>query len=251
MDVQLNTDWLLTMLLIATRLAGLFLYSPVMGFNQLPVRVRVSFVLILALVFGLGLPNAVPHILSLPQLVFAALREFLVGALIGLGVFVVFAATTFAGQMLDAQIGLNVAVLFDYNTQAQNPLLGTIFGMLAGAMFLALDAHHLLLRVMAQTFELFPLGGGFSVAPALLAQQLGAVFLFGLALASPVALGVFLLDVTTAFVSRSMPQLNIYFVALPLKIFWGLLLLTVTLTHAGPLLQRLFTDAVTAPLVSR
>jgi flagellar biosynthetic protein FliR len=251
MDVQIDSEWMLAILLVATRLAGVFAYSPVLGFNQLPPRVRVTVILALTLIFGFGLPHTASPIDSIAQLTFAVLREFLIGALLGLGVFVAFAAMTFAGQLLDTQVGFNVAVLFDYNTQAQNPLLSTLFGMLAGAVFLALDAHHLLLQALAQTFDLFPLGGGrFSVSPALLSRQLGVVFLFGLMVASPVALGVLLLDVATAFVSRSMPQLNIYFVTLPLKIFWGLLLLSLTVTHAGPVMQRLFSDAITASLTA-
>jgi flagellar biosynthetic protein FliR len=250
-DIQLDIDWMLALLLIGTRLAGALVFSPLLGFNVLPAPVRVTFVLVLSVVFALSRPTTALNITSLGQLGLAAVTEFLCGALIGLGVLAAFAAATFAGQLLDTQIGLNVAVLFDYNTQSQNPLLSTALGMLAGVVFLSLDGHHLLLRVIAQTFRIVPLAGGtLSVSPELLARQLGVVFLFGLALAAPIAVGVFLLDVATAFISRTMPQLNVYFVALPLKIFWGLFLLAITLSHAGPLFQRMFDDAVTAPLTS-
>jgi flagellar biosynthetic protein FliR len=248
-DLQLDTNWLLIFMLVATRLSGLFVYSPVLGLNQAPMQVRVLMVLSLALIFTLALPTTPSMISTVPQLVTAALREFLIGALIGLGVHTVFGAMSLAGQLLDYQIGFNAAALFDRNTQAQNPLLSVFFGMLGGVVFLTLDGHHLLLRAVAQTMTVFPVGaGGFSVSPTALARTLGLVFLFGLALASPVAIGVFLLDMGTAFISRTMPQLNIYFVALPVKVMWGLFLLTVTLGHAGPLMQRLFTEALSAAL---
>ena len=249
MILQLNPDATLLYMLTVTRLSGLVVYSPVLGLNQVPMRVRLVFVLILASILSAVVPTTALPINSSGELALAVMREFLIGALIGLSVQVAFGALTLAGQMLDYQVGFNAAALFDRNTQAQNPLLSVLFGMLGGVVFLTLDGHHLLLRAVAQTMRVFPVGeGGFTVSPAVLAQEFGRVFVLGLTLASPVAIGVFLLDVATAFVSRTMPQLNVYFVALPLKVFWGLLLLSVTVTHAGPTLQRLFSTAVAASL---
>ncbi len=249
MDLQIDTDWLLAYLLVMTRLSGLFIYSPLLGLNQVPVSVRMMFVLILALVFVQTLPSSVPSFSTLPALGMAVVREFLAGALMGLGVLAAFAALNFAGQMMDYQIGFNAAALFDRNTQAQDPLLSVLWGFIGGLVLVTLDAHHALLRAFAQMLTLFPVGGeGFTVSPAALTRTLGLVFVYGLVLASPVAIGVFLLDIASAFMSRSMPQLNIYFVALPVKILWGLFLLAATMIHAGPVIQRLFSAAIAAPL---
>ncbi len=252
MQIDLDTAWLLRFLLVSTRLGGVFAYSPLLGFNRIPVMVRVIAVLTLSLILAVAMPTVPAVVSSLPLLAFYVLREFLIGALIGLGVFVVFAAFEFAGQFLDAETGLNSAVLFDYNLQAQSPLLGTLFGMLGGVIVLAMGAHYALLRIIAQSFEFWPPEtlGLPKLTLGFLTHDFGLVFLYGFALASPIALGVFLLDLLIAFLSRSMPQMNIYFVALPLKIFWGVLLVALALPHATTLIRALFEQALKLPGVA-
>lgn len=249
MQIQLSTDWLIGLLLIATRFAGVFLMLPVLGMASLPPRVRVLLVLALSLIVGLALPQA-PHIAhGIGGLMQATVFEFAFGALMAFGIHTAMAALSFAGQLLDFQIGFNAAALFDFNTEAQNPLLSRLFGMFGAVVFVALDAHHELLRLLASTFTTFQPGTALvSVDMTRLVRQFGIVFLYGFVIASPVVLGLFLLDAATAFISRTMPQLNIYFVSLPLKIFWGLLLLTLTLMQAGPLLSRLFEQASAGPV---
>lgn len=242
MQLTLDAIWLTATLLVATRLAGLLVLSPVLGFASIPASVRVLFVLSLALVMVLSIQlRLVRQLNSIPALVAAMATEFLVGAVIGFAVFAVFAALSLAGQLLDFQIGFNAAALFDVNTQAQNPLLSAFFGLLGGLLFLVMDAHLELIRAVAASFEIFPLGRiGMPLDVSGIVRQFGNVFLYGVAIAGPVLLGILLLDVSIAVVARTLPQINVYFVTLPLKIFVGLLLLAMSLTQMGPVVRSLF-----------
>ncbi|HZR33832.1 MAG TPA: flagellar biosynthetic protein FliR, partial [Nevskia sp.] len=76
-------------------------------------------------------------------------------------------------------------------------------------------------------------------------SQSALLFAYGLALVMPVVVGLFLVDVTIAVVSRSMPQINIYFVALPLKVFAGLALLAAAVSYMLPLAGRVLTSVST------
>jgi flagellar biosynthetic protein FliR len=81
------------------------------------------------------------------------------------------------------------------------------------------------------------------MTPSVFLSLLSTQFLLGLMVVLPVVLGLFAIDLGTAYASRSLPQANIYFVALPLKVMAGFALLAATLRFAPPLIERLFRAA--------
>jgi flagellar biosynthetic protein FliR len=154
-----------------------------------------------------------------------------------------FGAFAVAGRAMDLQIGFGVANLIDPTTRTQSPQMGTLLNLLALAVFFGVDGHHALLRGLAASFERIPPGVGLADAgPGVLAAQFGIAFSMGLALAAPVLVLLLLIDLGLAVMSRAMPQMNVYFVALPLKIFAGILILALSLPHVGPLMGRVFSS---------
>lgn len=245
MNLTIDPAWLLALMMLATRMAGVLLLSPALGFNRLPPQARVAFVLLLSLCLMPAVTvEAVVVADSIIKLGLALVGEFVTGAIIGFGVHAAFAALSVAGQLLDSQIGLNAAAAFDINTQVQSPLLSTFFGLFGGVVFLSLDAHHELLRGLAYSLILLPIGQ-FSLPDEAEAfvTAFGLVFIYGLVLAAPVILGLMLLDIAIAAIARTMPQVQIYFVTLPLKVFVGVLLLALTMQQLAPVLGRLFKAA--------
>ena len=113
--------------------------------------------------------------------------------------------------------------------------------MLGALIFMETGAHHELLRGLSFSLQAVPLGQmGTGLDITVLVAEFGAIFTYGFVIASPVILGLMLLDIAAAVISRTMPQVNIYFVVLPFKIFLGLILIAIALTQLGPLLRTLF-----------
>ena len=248
MSFQINPAWALAVFLMACRLAGVLLLSPVLGFATLPRRVRVIFVLLMAMVL------AVPAQLSIPLqglepvgLAVLAGVALLQGALVGAALRAAVAAFGFGGQLVDFQIGFNAAAILNPATEVQSSLVGTLLETLSVLLFLLLDLHHVLLRGLAEVFRPAPLS---LIQPADLTHavldQSALIFAGGLALVMPVVVGLFLLDLTVAALSRSMPQINIYFVALPLKVFAGLTLVALSVSYLVPLSSRIFGMALSS-----
>ncbi len=242
MTIGLDSNWLVAALLITSRLSGIFIAGPVLGFSFLPVRIRIYVVLMLTWILMIGMGTNVPVV---PQntvaLALAVGSEFLFGLVLGFGVQAAFAALSLAGYLVDTQSGLGTAVLFDPNTQSQSPLIATMMTMLGALIFMETNAHHELLRGLSFSLETVPLGHfGAMLDIPLLVGQFGAIFTYGFVIASPVILGLMLLDIATAVISRTMPQINIYFVILPFKIFLGLFIFALALTQLGPLLRTVF-----------
>lgn len=225
-----------------TRLSALFLMTPLFSVAQVPFRVRLVFMLALALVLVVGLQLATPAVpASLVQLVAAVVHELLVGAALAFGIFAAFGAFLLGGRILDLQMGFGVANLIDPATNAQAPLIGTILNITAVMVFFLLDGHHMIIRGVAYSMGQVPLGQGLEALniQAIL-HQFGQMFVFGLMLVAPAVFCLFMVDLGLAVAARTMPQVNIFIVGLPLKIFVGLVVLAASLSYLNPLINKIY-----------
>lgn len=242
MALTIDPLWLTAVFLVAIRMGPLFVMAPVFGTADIPVRVRVFLGLsfAFALVTATGTLSAAP-LDSIGALVAAALSELVIGIAMVFGVFAAFGAILFGGRLLDIQIGFGIANVFDPVTRSQGPLLGTALNLLAIAVFFAVDGHHMLVRGIAYSLAQFPPGRSLADLQAgAVVEQFGNVFAYGLMIVAPSVIVLLLLDVGLAIAARTMPQMNIFIVAMPLKVLVGVFTLALSMQYLGPALQRIF-----------
>ncbi|MFZ6659018.1 flagellar biosynthetic protein FliR [Undibacterium sp. TJN19] len=242
MILTTSVSWVTAVLLCTLRLAALLLMTPIWQALGLPVRIRVLLVATLAMALVSGMQLAVVHApTDLFSLVMAGVGEVMLGALMAFGIFVAFAAFSFAGNMLDLQIGFNIANIFDPTTRSRSPLIAALLGMVALALFFTMDAHHTMLRGLAFSFEKIPLGQMLQLpSPMLLAKQFGTVFSYGLMLAAPAFFCLFLVEMSLAVLSRNLPQLNIFMLSAPIKIAVGMSVLAYVSGHFASVTTKIF-----------
>jgi flagellar biosynthesis protein FliR len=97
------------------------------------------------------------------------------------------------------------------------------------------------MQIVQLSYEVIPLGNSFyHVNPQTMVAYFGSVFSFGFMVVAPVVVALFIVDLAMAFMSRTMPQMNVFVMSLAVKVIVGLLLLAMTLPHAGFLLRRIF-----------
>ncbi len=209
-----------------------------------PGLVRIAFALGLAWVTVLAMPfsNSTWHPASWAV---AALGELLIGLVFGLAILIPQAALHVSGWLIDVQAGLSAATLFNPGMQGDmQSLLGNALMLIGTVLFFTLDLHLELYRALIASSQVLPLGGmgGRLDLPAFFGL-LGSSFLLGLMVVAPVIFGLFAVDIGVAYASRSMPQANVYFLVLPLKIVVALLLMVATLPFVPMLIERLFRDA--------
>jgi len=239
--LTIDMAWLVGTLLLSVRVAAATMLTPVFGPAQIPGPVRVLIALAFAGFLVLALPMAEADVATLPDLAVATLGELVIGASLAFGFMVAYAAVQLAGRVLDVQLGYGAASVLSPTTQTPAPLLGTVLGMGAVALFLSLDGHHVLIRALALSVEHYPpgrLASDLDIAEHL--RFSGAMFTFGLALAAPVMLTLLLADIALAVMSRSMPQLNVFVLSFSVKIVLGLVGLMVSVKFAGAILTELF-----------
>lgn len=243
MKISIDSMWIFGTLLTSIRLGPLFIAAPGLGSLRIPAMARGLFVLGISAMLVSGSIAEMRFVppADLGTLLVMALSELMVGTTLAFGLIAGFAAFQLGGRIIDLQIGFGIANIFDPATRAQTPLLGSALQLAALMVFFSMDGHLLLMRGVAYSLGQIPLGTTFSELPiAAIVAQFGAMFTFGLAIVAPVMIVLLMLDVGLATISRTMPQVNVFFVMIPIKVFAGLVVLAVSLHYMGPVMRRVF-----------
>lgn len=220
-------------LLVVARLSGLFLFAPVFGSSVVPLLVRVALVLLLAWIlfpihaFGAG---SVP--LEAPALIVAMASELAIGLIVGFVANLVFVAFQVAGTIVGTQIGFGVLTLFDpLRHESFSSVIDQFYSTLGTLVFLVLNGHHMVVAALDRTYRAIPAGGVFQPeAMALPISRLTSeIFTAGFQLALPILAALLLTDLAFGLVARAVPQINVFFLGLPLKGLVGLVALSLAL----------------------
>lgn len=219
-------------LLIMGRLSGLFLSAPIFSSRMIPGRVKVLVIILLAGIFSRFLPIGFAQNLATPaQFIGAIVVEVLVGYTIGFVVYVALAAIQLAGQLMDMQMGFAIVNVVDPQSGTQIPLMGNLTQTVALLIYLAIDGHHYLLEALAESYRIIPvLGMNLNLHFLdLLTEITVYMFVIAVKIAAPLVIAIMTADIAMGFIARTVPQMNVFIVGLPLKILMGLAALLIML----------------------
>ncbi|MHC4790387.1 MAG: flagellar biosynthetic protein FliR [Planctomycetota bacterium] len=220
-------DKLLGFALVLTRISAFFLVLPVFGWRNIPIRVKVSTTILLALFFSMIMPSTIDASqVSTLKAVLLLANEATYGLALGLIVSVVFSAVKLGGRIIERQMGMAMAQILDPLTGARARPLGSLLETIFIILFLAANGHHLLLLIISRSYEAFPVGSipTISVLAGGTIKATSIMFLAGLRLAAPILAAFLLLMVVLAVLARIVPEMNILFISLPLRVGLGLLM---------------------------
>jgi flagellar biosynthetic protein FliR len=241
--MSLWLSWWVMLILASVRIAVAIAMTPLLTAFNVPAVARVIIVVALA---ALATSQATaPIALTAPAIARALCIEFTAGLLIAIGVHVAFASMTAAGRIMDVQMGFSLGAILDPVSKGHSAVTATTMNLLGVVIFFTSDAHQLFLAGFFHTFHALPSGEAIDLEQWLpLAEHAGAMFSIGLALASPVVAALLLTDVVVGVVSRNLPQMNVLFLSIPIKILLGLLVMSVSIRFMGPVIMQ----ALTLPL---
>ena len=231
-------------LTVGMRVSGLLLFAPVIGSPALPVRVKAGLAIALTALLFPNVNARAP--LTGGAWLAVGLSELIIGLLLGLTTTMVFEAVQFAGQILGVQMGYSLVTVLDPTSQADTPVLGVFYQMLATLIYLRLNVHHWLLRGVARSFDLLPSGTvltGREVVPLAL-HVTGSIWVCGLQIAAPVLAATIIADVILAFIGKASPQLPVMLIGISLKSTLGLLTTIAALALWPSWFERHFADSI-------
>ncbi|GJE60601.1 flagellar biosynthetic protein FliR [Methylobacterium trifolii] len=217
-------------LLTFARVGTLIMLMPGLGEQSVSPRLRLAFALLVSLVL---FPTVRPLLalgdgaLAGPRVIGLLFGETLVGLILGLTVRMILAALQTAGVIVSQQLGLSYAMTVDPTMGGQQAALGNFLSLLGITLIFASDLHHLALEAIGRSYVVLPPDGvpGFSDAAMLALKAVGRGFTLAVQISSPfIAFGI-LFNLGLGVLSRLMPQLQVFFVAVPASILIGMLIL--------------------------
>jgi len=240
------TNQIVAVLLVSLRIAPLLAFAQPFTLLRVPVTVRVMLSVSLAAWLVAANPDATWRApfwdAGLPMV---AAGELFLGLSLSLALNLAFAALLTAGRAIDIQAGFGLAVLVDPTTKSQLPLVGTLFAYAAAAIFFAMGGPQDVLAILDASVVHVPLGtASIGGDPTVLANYMAAVFLMAIGLAGVVLLVLFLLDLTVAFLSRTLPQMNMLLLGFQVKAVATLAVLPLALSLSGALFAQLMRSAI-------
>lgn len=231
-------------LLIFVRIATFMLAAPVLSGRQIPAPYKIGLSVMLT-VLCVGVVKGQVHSLSNGTIVLLIFKEFFVGLVLGMIANIMLYSVQFAGTLIDLQTGFSMATLFDptYGTSVQ--LTGQFKNILAILFFFATDAHHLLIQGILASFDWVSVDAS---VPAWMDGRistfflvcLNQMFMVGFMMAAPIIGTLFIVDISIGIIARTVPQMNIFAVAPPLKILLYFLIYLFVLPSFFYLLKVLF-----------
>ncbi|QNA82946.1 flagellar biosynthetic protein FliR [Sphingomonas sp. So64.6b] len=244
------TDKAVAILLISLRIAPTLAFTAPFTLLRVPATVRVLLSISLAAWLVSAHPAQSWQVDFWSQGLFiTALGELLLGIALSLSLQLAFAALLTAGRALDIQAGFGLAVLVDPTTRSSMPLVGTIFAYAAGMIFFSTEGPADLLAIWSASLDSVPLGGAAIGGDiAVLSTYISGVFVMAFGLGGLIMLALFLSDLVIAFMSRTLPQMNVMLLGFQVKAMVLLATLPFAITLATSLFLRMLRYALeTAP----
>ncbi len=236
--------------LVMLRCTGLVFTAPIFGHHSIPTLVKFGLAAALAVALA---KTAGATAGSLP-LVMAAPIELIVGMSLGFMLSMGFQGVELAGRVISIQLGLSLASVFSPTEEQASTAIDPFFSVLAGLLFLAMSLHLAVVRALAQSFVIYPMGGGWPADLAQTGAQTIALTLeLGVRVALPIALVLLLVELSVALLARAIPQINVFILGLPLKMLVGIAVLAMAmpnLVNGAASIFRFVFDAATGGVVS-
>lgn len=216
---------------IFLRIGSAIMLMPGFMSSYVNARQRLSIALAITLVLvpflSSSLPAAPTDFLEMSRM---CLFEITYGVFLGFSMQVIYSALTLVGNLIGQAIGFSNAQIFDPAFQTQTIVIETFLSITALTVIFVTDLHHLMLSAVIDSYSIFPVGAPLPVADFsnFLSETLNKSFIMGFKIGSPFIAFTVVFYVGMGLVSRLMPQLNIFFLSLPLQIYLGLSLLFIT-----------------------
>ncbi|SFP96888.1 flagellar biosynthetic protein FliR [Desemzia incerta] len=218
-------------LLILMRVSAFILICPGFSFTGLPNLVKV----VLSAGISIGVYSVVPSVTTIDGVVeffFIGLKEVLVGFAIGYICQLFFSAVEMAGKLIDFQVGFSMSEVYDPSLGISVSNYGKIFYWISMCIFFFTDLHHAVIKTLVKSFSYLPLDstdlGSFGTEG--IVTLFGMIFELALNLALPLMLTSLIAEVVLGLISRTVPQINVLILGMPLKVLVSLLMTLVVLT---------------------
>jgi len=218
---------LLGFTLVLTRISAFFLILPVFGWQAIPMQTKVALTVLLSLFFATIAPIGIDltGVSNLSAVLLLA-SEAMYGLALGLIIVLLFSVIKLSAHFVERQMGLTMAHIIDPLTNEEGKPLSNLLEMIFVLLFFGVNGHHLFLLIISKSYEAFPVGTvpTIGVLTGGVVSASSAMFVASLRLAAPVLAAFLVLMVALALLARLVPEMNILFISMPMRMAMGLIM---------------------------
>ncbi len=228
--------------LALTRVLAILVQVPLFGSEIIPNQIKAALGVILAMIVIPWTPLPADTAI-IPWLSFAGLiiRELIIGYLAGFAATLTFGAFQMTGKLIDMSSGFGAGQVFNPAMSEAGGTLDQFFVLVVMLYFMITNGHHVFLQGLQDTFKLLPINQPLPVInPEALLRLTSGLIASGIQMAIPVIGALFLTDVTLGLLSKVAPQINVFFLGLPIKVWVGIFALSLLFGMIIPSLDRMF-----------
>lgn len=244
--------------LLFLRVSAIIWSSPIFGRQNIPQAVKVCFSLALTYFFYIAVPQSVPVIGgAIATFALLCALELLFGMIMGYVLTLFFSLSYTAGQIIDMQIGFGMVNVFDVQSNTSVPVSGNLINVMFMLVFFATNSHQRLFELMYDTLYMIPVGHvAFNAQIGqVIAKLFITAFLLAVRMALPVIASGLLAEAVLGMILRTVPQMNVFVIGMPLKVLIGLAMLLIIMPayvgFTGEAFENMFSGMRHAMLLLR
>ncbi|MGZ6022321.1 MAG: flagellar biosynthetic protein FliR [Rhizomicrobium sp.] len=224
---------ILTYLLVFSRTGAMMMLLPALGEGGIPATVRLVLALAVSVALAPTVQSAYPQAAPGTSLQLGLLiaQEVTAGILIGTMSRIIMSSLQTAGYLIATQTGLAYAQTVDPTQHEQGAVIGNFFSLLGAVLIFSTDLHHVAIGAIAGSYRMLPPGAALPTGDMaeLTIRLVSSAFVLGFQLAAPFLVFGFALYAALGILARLMPQLQVFFVAMPINIMFGFVLMALLL----------------------
>jgi flagellar biosynthetic protein FliR len=214
-------------LFILVRITGFIYTAPFFSLKNVPVRVKVGLAIFMAAILFYTVPYDSPEYSGVLAFAIIVVKEALAGAIMGLFANIAYNIVSFAGQIIDMEIGFSMVNELDPISNIQTTITANFYGYLVLIMMIITNLHHYFLRAIIDSFQVIKIGN-VNFNPGmyqLMTQFITQYFIIGFRIVLPIFAAILVVNTILAILAKIAPQMNMFVVGMQIKIFVGLIVL--------------------------
>ncbi len=228
-------------LLVLMRVTGFVFLNDITGRKSIPSIVRFGIALAISACFCSVYSGSLPQITGMMQFCVLAVKEVLVGFVLGFIINLFLSAIIFGGEFIDFEIGLSIAKIYDTQTNVSMAISASLINVLFFLVFFGMNGHLTLIALLDASFDVIGIGSITLESQVCynLCQMFSQMLLLGLKIAQPILAVMFIVEIGIAVIMRTIPQINIFTINIQLKILLGIFLFLLMIPSLGSLMEHM------------
>ena len=230
--------------LILVRISGFIYTAPLFSLRNIPFRVKAGLSIFISFILFFTLPVSAPEYNGVIEFAILVVKEAIAGALMGLFSNIAYHILSFAGQIIDMEIGFSMINQLDPLTNVSTTITANLYGYLVLLMMVATNLHHYIIKAVVDSYKVIGLGQAVFQADMyrLMLRFIIDYFIIGMRIVLPIFAAILVVNTVLGILAKAAPQMNMFVIGMQLKVLVGLFVLYLIMAFVPSVADFIFNE---------